>query len=78
MKIEIKELDPLAWAKRIRSQTAMDFLMKGCSEGDSRLQEIFAGVVSDGVCTKQGKLLRRWDGIGWVQVSAAAEVEAWA
>jgi hypothetical protein len=65
---EAKELDPLLWAKRLESQTALNFLRKGCAEGDSRLQEIVRQHIDDGICTDDGKLLRRWDGLQWVSV----------
>ena len=65
---EAKELDPLMWAKRIKSQTALDFLRKGCAEGDSRLQEILRQHIADVVCTEDGRLLLRWDGMQWVSV----------
>ena len=65
---EAKELDPLMWANRIKSQTALDFLRKGCAEGDSRLQEIVRQSIADGVCSEDGRLLIKWDGLRWVSV----------
>jgi len=59
------EADALKWAKRVRSQTALDLLTAGAKEGDSRLAEILAGHVRDGVCSESGKLLQRWDGKSW-------------
>ncbi len=59
------DLDPLLWAKRPKSQCALDLLMTGAKEGDSRLVEILAGHVRDGVCNESGKLLQRWDGQSW-------------
>ena len=61
-------LDPLLWAKRPKSQTALNFLRNGCDEGDARLQEIVRQHIADGVCTDDGQLLRRWDGLQWVSV----------
>ena len=66
---EAKELDPLMWAKRLKSQIALDFLSKGCAEGDSRLQEILRQHIADGACTEDGRLLLKWDGLRWVSVS---------
>ncbi len=59
------EADALKWAKRVRSQTALDLLTAGAKEGDSRLAEILAGHVRDGVCSESGKLLQRLDGQSW-------------
>lgn len=59
------EADPLKWAKRVRSQCALDLLTAGAKEGDSRMAEILAGHVRDGVCSESGKLLQRWDGLAW-------------
>ncbi len=69
MTLQAKDLDPLMWAKRLKSQTALDFLSKGCAEGDSRLQEIVRQHIADGVCTKDGRLLLRWDGERLVSAS---------
>ena len=65
---EAKELDPQMWARRIKSQTALYFLRKGCAEGDSRMQEIVRQHIADGICTEDGRLLRTWDGMQWVSV----------
>lgn len=70
-------LDPLLWAKKPRSQTALDYVCRGAAEGNADLKSILEKLIADGVCTDKGRLLRRWDGIGWVQVSAAADVEVW-
>jgi hypothetical protein len=59
------DVDPLKWAKRPRSQTALDLLTAGAKEGDSRLADILAGHVLDMVCSESGKLLQRWDGLAW-------------
>lgn len=61
-------IDPLDWAKRIRSQCALDLLAAGAKDGDSRLSEILAGHVRDGVCSESGHLMQRWDGLAWVPV----------
>lgn len=65
MSVVNEGLDPLKWAKRPKSQCALDLLMTGAKEGDSRLSEILAGHVRDGVCSESGKLLQRWDGLSW-------------
>lgn len=62
------DLDPLLWAKRPRSQTALDFVRRG-SAGNTDLLDIIQKHVADGVCDENGKLLLRWDGVLWVSVS---------
>lgn len=59
-------IDPLDWAKRIRSQCALDLLTAGAKEGDSLLAAILAGHVRDGVCSESGQILQRWDGLAWM------------
>lgn len=63
------DLDPLMWAKRPRSQTALDLVQKGVNEGDSRLIAIHAEHIRNGVCDNAGKLLRRWDGLRWQRIA---------
>lgn len=58
-------LEPLLWANRPKSQTALDLLTTGAKAGDARLAEILASHVQDGVCNEAGKLLQRWDGMAW-------------
>lgn len=73
-----ENLDQLLWAKKPRSQIALDYVRRGAEDGNADLKSILEKLISDGVCTDKGRLLRRWDGIGWMQVSAAADVEVWA
>ena len=61
------DLDPLLWAKRPRSQTALDFVRRG-SAGNTDLLEILQKHIADGVCDENGKLLMKWDGLRWVSV----------
>jgi hypothetical protein len=61
------DIDPLGWARRPRSQTALDRLRDGgCSGGVAELQAIVTRHVEEGVCTAEGRLLKRWDGLQWV------------
>lgn len=60
-------LDLLLWAKKPRSQTALDFMRMGAA-GNADLMEILQRNIADGICTDDGKLLRRWDGSQWVSV----------
>ncbi len=67
MSLVNEDLDPLLWAQRPKSQTALDLLMAGAKEGDTRLAEILAGHLRDGVCNEAGKLLQRWNGNSWAK-----------
>lgn len=60
-------LDPLLWARKPRSPTALDFVRRGAS-GNKELSAILQQHVADGVCTENGDLLLRWDGFQWVSV----------
>lgn len=66
----LDELDPLLWAKKPKSQQALDLLTAGAKELDARLVEILTGHVRDGVCAESGNLLVRWDGMQWVSIEA--------
>lgn len=57
------EYDPLLWAKRPKSQKAMDMVIDG-SKRSTALAQIVADHVSKGVCTAAGKLLKRYKGQG--------------
>lgn len=59
------DLDPLGWAKRPRSQCALELLMQGAKDGDAMLAEIHGQHLACGVCNAAGRLLVRWDGLGW-------------
>ncbi len=63
-------LDPMMWAKRPKSQAALDLLIHGSKEGDKRLDEIHSGHLSTGVCDEAGKLLLRFDGVSWIKNDA--------
>ncbi len=73
MKAAAGELDPLLWAKKPKSQQAIDLLSAGAKELDARLVEILTGHVRDGVCAESGKLLVRWDGVRWISTEADRE-----
>ncbi len=61
----VGDLDPLGWAKRPRSQSALDLLDAGAKGGDARLAEIHAKHLADGVCNGAGRITARWDGLRW-------------
>ena len=50
------DLDPLNWARFPRSQTAVDFLLKGAAH-DLRLADILAEHRTAGVVTDRGELV---------------------
>lgn len=60
-------LDPLLWARKPRSQTALDFVRRGAS-GNNELSAILQQHIADGVCTDSVDLLLRWEGCQWVSV----------
>jgi hypothetical protein len=60
-------LDPLLWARNPRSQTALDSVRRG-SAGNADLLAILQKHIADGICTEDGKLRRRWEGLQWVSV----------
>lgn len=64
-----KEFDGLLWAKKPKSQKAMDFIADGKKHANRfpALAAVFDRLLADGICNEQGKLLKRWDG-GWVNV----------
>lgn len=64
------DLDPLLWAKKPRSQCALNLLRSGAVEGNKALAEILSGHVRRGVCNDQGKLLMRWRDGAWVSGGA--------
>jgi len=70
MKAFDEHLDPLLWAKRPKSQSAMDLLIRGVKQkdGDQRLVEIHSGHLANGICDESGNLLLRWDGVRWVSL----------
>lgn len=59
--------DPLAWAARPRSQTAMNALWReGRHRGNRVLGAILDDHIANGICSDAGRLLKRWDGEKWV------------
>lgn len=66
--VKPKEFDGLMWAKRPKSQIAMNALYdaKKNHRRLPALAAIFDQHVSNGVASESGKLLKRWDGIAWV------------
>lgn len=62
------EYDPLLWAKRPKSQKALDFVIDGAKKSN-KLADILADLKATGICNAAGKLLKRYKGQGqWVTV----------
>lgn len=60
------EHDPLLWAKRPKSQTAMDMVIDG-AKTSAALRNVLDQLVATGVVSAAGKLLKRYKGQGqWV------------
>ena len=64
------EFDGLLWAKKPKSQKAMDFIADGKKHANRfpALAEVFDYLVKEGIANELGKLLYRWDGVQWVKV----------
>ena len=58
--------DPIAWARRPKSQFAFNALMSLVNEGDSQFEEILHDLTKAGHVIA-GSLINRWDGMSWVR-----------
>jgi len=56
--------DPLDWAKRPRSATALQAIRDGARR-DRRLRALYQEHVASGVCDDRGNPLQLWDGHTW-------------
>jgi hypothetical protein len=57
--------DPLGWATFPRSAIAFEHV-KDVAKRDSGFSAIVEKHIADGICTAEGKLLKRWDCGVWV------------
>ena len=57
------DYDPLLWAKRPKSQKAMDAVIDGAKRNDS-LRQILADLKAANICNEAGKLVKRYKGQG--------------
>ena len=57
--------DPCGWARYPRSALALK-CAREVAERDPEFRAIVNKHVEDGVCTAEGRLLKRWDGQRWV------------
>lgn len=67
--VKAPNYDGLLWAKKPKSQMAMNMVADG-KKNSSRfpaLAKVFDQLVIDGVCSTEGKLIHRWDGLAWVK-----------
>ena len=65
-----KEFDGLLWAKKPKSQKAMD-MISDAKKNASRfpaLAGVYDFLLENQICNEHGKLLHRWDGLAWVKV----------
>lgn len=66
--VSIDEYDPLLWAKKPKTQKAMDFVIDGAKRSMA-LSRIAAEHIQSGVCNEAGKLLKIYEGGGkWASV----------
>jgi hypothetical protein len=78
--IDRSGVDPLAWAKHPRSQTALDAVVK-TAPAHKGLQRVFAKLIAEGVADEDGTLLRRycgmerWETLRAARASSPAETE---
>lgn len=61
-----KEKDTLAWVRLPKSQGAHSLAFEA-AKTDFRLKRIILELVEQGVTTKEGKLLKKWDGYQWIK-----------
>lgn len=60
------DFDPLLWAKKPKSQKAMDAVIDGAKRSD-KLRQVLDELIQNGVVSTAGKLLKRYKGQGqWV------------
>lgn len=59
--------DGMAWARHPRSQHAATAIHREVAGGNRLLAPVFEDLVAAGIVTAEGKLLKRWDGVGFVK-----------
>ena len=68
--VKPKEFDGLLWAKKPKSQKAMD-MISDSKKNASRfpaLAGVYDYLLENQICNEHGKLLHRWDGLAWVKM----------
>lgn len=64
-----KEFDGLLWAKKPKSQIAMDAVADAKKHASRfpALAAVYDFLIENKICNEAGKLLHRWDGQNWVK-----------
>jgi hypothetical protein len=64
-----KEFDGLLWAKKPKSQKAMDYVADAKKHANRfpALAAVFDYLLENKICNEHGKLLHRWDNNQWVK-----------
>lgn len=64
-----KDFDGLLWAKKPKSQRAMDFVSDAKKHAGRfpALAAVYDFLLENKICNEAGKLLHRWDGQNWVK-----------
>lgn len=67
--VKQKEFDGLLWAKRPKSQVALNAVYDAKKHANRlpALAAVFDKLVQDGIATETGALIKRWDGCQWVK-----------
>jgi len=67
--VKAPQYDGLLWARRPKSHVAMAFIFDAKKKAGRfpALANVFDQLVNDGVCTADGRLINRWDGLRWVK-----------
>jgi hypothetical protein len=65
--VTLTDYDPLTWARKPKSQKALDMVLDGAKR-NMALAQIVVEHVANGICNEAGKLLKRYKGQGqWVK-----------
>ncbi|MGB4064230.1 MAG: hypothetical protein WBK19_10435 [Azonexus sp.] len=67
--VKQKEFDGLLWAKRPKSQVALNAVYDAKKHANRfpALAAVFDRLVTDGIASSTGALIKRWDGCQWVK-----------
>ena len=67
--VKPKEFDGLLWAKRPKSQVALNAVYDAKKHANRfpALAAVFDQLVTDGIASSTGVLIKRWDGCQWVK-----------
>lgn len=67
--VKAKDFDGLLWARKPKSQKAMDFVSDAKKHAGRfpALAAVYDFLLENKICNDAGKLLHRWDGCQWVK-----------